>query len=96
MFVSDSTLQGLRVTITSVIHIVDFIFDNYNQEEFPYILTGRLNQDPLEVYIYFKPFFYANELNYYIFKHLSALVWIISRHGRPATSANLQIHQAAF
>ena len=53
MFVSQTTLEGLRVTIRSVIDLVDYIFESFDEKEFSYLLTGFLNQDVLEV-IYFE------------------------------------------
>ena len=44
-FCSPQTLEGLRVTIRSVLDVMDSMF----QQGFKYVLTGKLNQDCLEV-----------------------------------------------
>ena len=45
-FVSMTTLKGLRVTIRSVIDMVDLLLQT---DEFEFVLTGKFNQDCLEV-----------------------------------------------
>lgn len=45
MFASSVTLDGIRVTIKSLIDLVDFLLD-----KFPYVLTEKFCQDILEVY----------------------------------------------
>ncbi|XP_026666952.1 uncharacterized protein LOC113463923 [Ceratina calcarata] len=45
-FLPNNTTQGLRVTIKSTMDITDYLISKY---DFDYILTGRLNQDSLEV-----------------------------------------------
>lgn len=45
-FLTKSTAEGLRVTLTSCKDLADYLIDNFN---FSYLLTGRINQDSLEV-----------------------------------------------
>lgn len=45
-FLTHQTAEGLRVTLQSTMDIVCYLTEKY---QFPYVLTGRLNQDPLEV-----------------------------------------------
>lgn len=44
-FLTDVTAEGLRVTINSAIDLSILLLYKYN---FDYVLTGRMNQDPLE------------------------------------------------
>lgn len=44
--VTDSTLEGLRVTLKSTLELHDFLYQNEG-EDFKYLMTCRLNQDPL-------------------------------------------------
>lgn len=44
-FLTKST-EGLRVTLTSSINLSDYLIDKYNLN---YLLTGKVNQDSLEV-----------------------------------------------
>lgn len=45
-FLTSSTAEGLRVTILSTIHICQYLLKDCN---FSYVLTNKMNQDPLEV-----------------------------------------------
>lgn len=45
-FLSDSTFQGLRITITSTIKLSKHLLE---KEGFEYVLTRKFNQDCLEV-----------------------------------------------
>ena len=45
MFVSDTTLQAWRITVLSVISLTEKMFNS----GYYTVLTGKLNQDPLEV-----------------------------------------------
>ncbi|KAH7942060.1 hypothetical protein HPB49_020112 [Dermacentor silvarum] len=45
MFLTQSTAEGLRVTMLSMLEISEYLL---NQCGFKYVLTGKLNQDPLE------------------------------------------------
>jgi hypothetical protein len=45
-FLTNSTAQGLRVTLHSVLGITKYLI---NFCSFIYVLTDKLNQDPLEV-----------------------------------------------
>lgn len=47
-FLSSTTMNGLRVTILSTIDVVNFLLDS----GYKYVLTGKLNQDCIEVNIY--------------------------------------------
>ncbi|KAH7966120.1 hypothetical protein HPB49_013897 [Dermacentor silvarum] len=44
-FLTQSTAEGLRVTMLSMLEISEYLL---NQCGFKYVLTGKLNQDPLE------------------------------------------------
>lgn len=46
MFLTDSTAEGLRVTILTTIELTNFLLLNCG---FKYVLTIKLNQDPLEL-----------------------------------------------
>lgn len=46
LYFSDSTFQGLRMTLHSTIQLAQRLLD---EESFEYVLTRKLNQDPLEV-----------------------------------------------
>lgn len=48
-FLTSNTAEGLRVTLKSTMDICCYLKDNY---DFKYVLTGKINQDPLEVNIY--------------------------------------------
>ena len=48
-FVSLTTMKGLRVTISSIIEMVGLLLQS---DEFQFVLTGKFNQDCLEVYRY--------------------------------------------
>lgn len=45
-FLTNNTAEGLRVTLTSTIEICTYLKDKYSTR---YILTGKINQDALEV-----------------------------------------------
>jgi hypothetical protein len=45
-FLSNSTAEGLRVTLTSSMQICYYLKEKYSMH---YILTGKINQDSLEV-----------------------------------------------
>lgn len=44
-FLTNSTAQGLRVTISSTIDLSSYLLKSCGY----YVLTGRMSQDPLEV-----------------------------------------------
>ena len=46
LFCSQTTLEALRVTLTSVMDILDFLL---YQEDYDFALTGKMNQDCIEV-----------------------------------------------
>ena len=46
-FLSKSTAEGLRITLHSALDFCLYITKKYG---FSYLLTGKINQDPLEVY----------------------------------------------
>ena len=46
-FISRPTLKALRITIKSIIDLVDVFLGP--EFQFDYVLTGKLNQDSLEV-----------------------------------------------
>lgn len=45
-FLTNSTIEGLRVTIQSTVDISNYLLNNC---DFKYVLTGKMCQDPLEV-----------------------------------------------
>lgn len=45
---SESTFQGLRMTLHSTIELAQRLL---NDEDFDFVLTRKLNQDPLEVFL---------------------------------------------
>lgn len=45
-YLTSSTSQGLRVTISSAIDLSKLLLEKFNFKE---VLTGHINQDPLEV-----------------------------------------------
>lgn len=45
LFASRQTVESLRVTLLSILDIIDELLE----EGVPYVLTAKLNQDPLEV-----------------------------------------------
>ena len=49
MFASTVTMNGLRVTIASIIEITEFLLRK--DDPYEYVLTGKLNQDLIEVSI---------------------------------------------
>lgn len=49
MFASQMTVESLRVTLMSVLDVIDLL----HKQGVPYVLTVKLNQDPLEVHHFF-------------------------------------------
>lgn len=47
-FLTRSTAEGLCVTLRSTIELCKYLLYDCN---FRYVLTGKMNQDPLEVFI---------------------------------------------
>ena len=45
-FLTRSTSEGLRITLTSTIQLVEYLL---NECAFSYVLTAKFNQDSLEV-----------------------------------------------
>jgi len=45
-YLTDSTVCGLRVTIQSTLDLSEYLNSRWN---FKYLLTGKINQDKLEV-----------------------------------------------
>jgi hypothetical protein len=45
-FLSSSTAEGLRVTMTSTLELITYLESSC---DFKYVLTGKLNQDKLQV-----------------------------------------------
>lgn len=45
-FLTSSTAEGLRVTITSTLELCDYLLST---RKFNYVLTNKMNQDPIEV-----------------------------------------------
>jgi len=52
-FLTTSTAEGLRVTLISCKQLADYMIEKY---DFHYLLSGKINQDALEVYKYIKNF----------------------------------------
>lgn len=48
-FLTSSTAEGFRVTITSTLELCDYLLE---MRKFNYVLTNKINQDPLEVPAY--------------------------------------------
>lgn len=50
-FLTYQTAEGLRVTLTSMLHLTDYLVS----EEFKFdkVITGNINQDPLEVRLFY-------------------------------------------
>ena len=46
MFCSETTLQLMRITLNSIIDLVQFLFD---VREYDFVLTAKSNQDCIEV-----------------------------------------------
>jgi hypothetical protein len=71
MFVFDITFKGFRVSILSVIDLVEMLIDEY---ELKYVLTGKFNQDCVEVTVTEKIFtklFLRAGLNFIVVLFLS-------------------------
>lgn len=47
LFLTRQTAEGLRVTLKSTLELIDYLTKDCG---FPYVLTGRINQDCLEVW----------------------------------------------
>jgi len=45
-FLTRPTSEGLRITLSSTIHLIDYLL---NECGFSYVLTAKFNQDSLEV-----------------------------------------------
>lgn len=45
-YLTNSTSEGLRVTLTSIIELSEYLLNDRNHK---YVLTGKMNQDPAEV-----------------------------------------------
>lgn len=50
-FLTMTTAEGLRVTLRSTIELTKYLLSECG---FDYVLTGKMNQDPLEVALNFK------------------------------------------
>lgn len=61
-FVSDTSLKAMRVTLTSAIELVEFLLNKCN---YSFVLTGKFNQDCIEVLFYSLNFFKTKLLIYY-------------------------------
>lgn len=49
MFASQMTIESLRVTLMSILDVIDLL----HKQGVPYVVTVKLNQDPLEVHHFF-------------------------------------------
>jgi len=72
-FVSATTNLGLRITINSFIEMINYLL---NDLKFKYVLTGKMNQDCLEVWnlkydsLYFiEDYYFTLEINIAIFRN---------------------------
>lgn len=45
-FLTANTAEGLRISLQSTLYIIEYLITRYN---FTYVLTGKINQDALEV-----------------------------------------------
>lgn len=61
-FLTRETAHGLRVTLRSTLDLCKYLIDKYN---FKYLLTGKVNQDNLEV-IHICPYM----LSYRLYKNV--------------------------
>jgi hypothetical protein len=65
-FVSQTPIQALRLTLTSIIDFTNDLFD----DNYTFVLTGKFNQDCVEV------FYFIKELKYVIMKcFYLAIIW---------------------
>lgn len=55
-FLSRETAEGLRVTIRSTLDLCKYLIENFR---FEYLLTGKVNQDNLEVQLLVAIFFFC-------------------------------------
>lgn len=49
-FITNSSFSGLKVSLKATLEICDYLVENC---DFSYLMTARLNQDSLEVYLFF-------------------------------------------
>ena len=68
-FVSQTTLQALRITIKSTVDMVEFLLA---MDEFDFVLTGKFNQDCLEVNYYF---FFMKSCKLILFSIVPSILW---------------------
>lgn len=47
-FLTSNTSEGLRMTLNSAIDLTKILLEEF---KFNFVLTGRINQDPLEVFL---------------------------------------------
>jgi len=91
MFVSQTTLEGLRVTIRSVVDLVDYIFKSFDEKEFSYLLNGFLEPRRSGGYLF------CSRLSLLLYKIflliLLAIIWAFPRNGWRTTSPNMQVDQ---
>ena len=50
-FLTDSTAEGLRMTVRSAIDLVNYLL---REKNYDVVLTGKINQDPLDVSSYLR------------------------------------------
>lgn len=75
-FLTTTTAEGLRVTLRSTIELTNYLLWDCG---FEYVLTGKMNQDPLEVILHILTFLFLLLL-YFIF---SEIFWYDSPGSRP-------------
>lgn len=77
---SASSFVGLKVTLESTLEIFNYLKDTFGVT---YLMTSRLNQDALEVFIHsifiLKPMFFINVTLISIFICILAIFWISQR-----------------
>jgi len=83
LFLTKSTAEGLRVTLNS--NIANYLVEKFG---FKYILTGKINQDALEVFISFNNnnfnLFYKNHMHIIYFSlnnrdFLEQFGWLLAK-----------------
>lgn len=68
LFLTQQTADGLRVTLKSMLDLIAYLTEHCG---FPYVLIGRINQDPLEVCLQGTPlltFFNNSSSSYHVLR----------------------------
>ena len=62
-FLTDSTAEGLRMTVRSTFDLANYLL---RDKKYNYVLTGKINQDPLGVSIYLGQFYNLCDTHYHL------------------------------